>query len=230
MYDLGTPAEWRDQPVGRDRGMTLEESQSLLMEMIVGRSRAFVQYLQPLLLRHFAVTGPEWEPDNVYRRLNRVHRGLIRVDADEMSYPLHILQRYELEKQLLAGELAVRDLPAAWNAGMQQRFGAEPQGYVDGCLQDVHWALGSFGYFPSYALGIVIAAQVWESLRAQLPEVELQISRGEFAGLFDWLRENVHGMGAKVPIKDLVKQATDQPMGANALLRYLSGKYLGSAG
>ncbi|HMD58984.1 MAG TPA: carboxypeptidase M32, partial [Steroidobacteraceae bacterium] len=230
MYDLGTPAAWRDQPVGRDRGMTLEESQSLLMEMIVGRSRAFVQYLQPLLLRHFAVTGPEWEPDNVYRRLNRVHRGLIRVDADEMSYPLHILQRYELEKQLLAGELAVRDLPAAWNAGMQQRFGAEPQGYVDGCLQDVHWALGSFGYFPSYALGIVIAAQVWESLRAQLPEVELQISRGEFAGLFDWLRENVHGMGAKVPIKELVKQATGQPMGANALLRYLSGKYLGSAG
>ncbi len=230
MYDLGTPAAWRDQPVGRDRGMTLEESQSLLMEMIVGRSRPFVQYLQPLLLRHFAVTGPEWEPDNVYRRLNRVHRGLIRVDADEMSYPLHILHRYELEKQLLAGELAVRDLPAAWNAGMQQRFGAEPQGYVDGCLQDVHWALGSFGYFPSYALGIVIAAQVWESLRAQLPEVELQISRGEFTGLFDWLRENVHGMGAKVPIKELVKQATDQPMGANALLRYLSGKYLGSAG
>jgi carboxypeptidase Taq len=230
MYDLGTPAAWRDQPVGRDRGMTLEESQSLLMEMIVGRSRPFVQYLQPLLLRHFAVAGPEWEPDNVYRRLNRVHRGLVRVDADEMSYPLHILHRYELEKQLLAGELAVRDLPAAWNAGMLQRFGAEPQGYVDGCLQDVHWALGSFGYFPSYALGIVIAAQVWESLRAQLPEVELQISRGEFTGLFDWLRENVHGMGAKVPIKELVKQATDQPMGANALLRYLSVKYLGSAG
>ena len=122
MYDLGLPQEWRDQPVGRDRGMALEESQSLLIEMIVCRSRPFVRYVQPLLAKHFGVSGPEWDVENVYAHLTRVQRGLIRVDADELTYPLHIMLRYELEKQLLSGELAVRDLPEAWNAGMEQRL------------------------------------------------------------------------------------------------------------
>jgi carboxypeptidase Taq len=225
LYDLGMPVAWRDQPVGRDRGMTLEESQSLLLEMIVGRSRAFVRYLQPLLLKHLAVAGPEWEPDNIYRRLNRVHRGLIRVDADEMSYSLHIMHRYELEKQLLSGQLIVKELPDAWNAGMEQRFGRRPENFAEGCLQDVHWALGSFGYFPSYALGIVIAAQFWESLRSQVPELEAQLGVGDFSGLAAWLREHVHGLGAKVPVKELIKQASGHPLGPNALLRYLEHKY-----
>lgn len=226
MYDLGMPQAWRDQPVGRDRGMALEESQSLLLEMIVGRSRAFVGYLQPLLIRHFAVSGPEWELEAIYRRLNRVTRGLIRVDADEMSYPLHVLQRYDIERQLLSGQLAVRDLQQMWDVGMEQRFGTRPASVTDGCLQDIHWALGSFGYFPSYVLGAVIAAQLWESLRAQVEGVDGQIARGEFGGLFGWLRENVHGFGAKLPVKELVKQATGHALGANALLRYLESKYL----
>ena len=143
-----------------------------------------------------------------------------------MSYSLHIMQRYEIEKQLLSGKLAVRDLPEAWNAGMERRFGQRPAGAADGCLQDMHWALGSFGYYPSYALGLVIAAQLWEALRAQLPEVDALIERGEFAPVFDWLRENMHGLGAKLPIKELIKQASGQALGANALLRYLNGKYL----
>jgi len=228
MYDLGMPVAWRDQPVGRDRGMALEESQSLLLEMIIGRGRAFVSYLQPLLLKHFGVSGPDWDIEPLYRRLTRVRRGLIRVDADELSYPLHILQRYEIEKRLLAGRLAVRELPEAWDAGMEQRFGSRPANVSEGCLQDVHWALGSFGYFPSYVLGSVIAAQLWESLRAQVEGVEAQIARGEFAGLFDWLRENVHGYGAKLTVKELIKQASGQPLGASALLRYLENKYLES--
>src|ERR1700756_2495424 len=114
MYDLGLPQDWRDQPVGRDRGMALEESQSLLIEMMVCRSRPFVRYVQPLVAKHFGAVGPEWDVENVYGHLTRVQRGLIRVDADELTYPLHIMLRYELEKQLLSGELAVRDLPAAW--------------------------------------------------------------------------------------------------------------------
>jgi carboxypeptidase Taq len=226
MYDLGLPQAWRDQPVGRDRGMALEESQSLLLEMIVGRSRPFVEYLRPLLQKHFSVTGPEWEADNIYRKLNHVQRSLIRVDADEVTYPLHILLRYELEKKLLSGELAVREVPEAWNAGMEQRLDIRATGAADGCLQDIHWALGSFGYFPSYALGAVIAAQLWESLRTHNPEVEGQIARGEFSGLFGWLREHVHGLGAKVAVNELMKAATDQPLSANALLRYLETKYL----
>jgi carboxypeptidase Taq len=228
MYDLGLPQEWRDQPVGRDRGMALEESQALLLEMFVGRSRPFVSYLRPLLEKNFAVTGPEWEVDNLYRWVTRVQRSLIRVDADELTYPLHILLRYELEKKLLSGELAVRDLPDAWNASMEQRLEVRPSGANDGCLQDIHWALGSFGYFPSYVFGAAIAAQLWESLRAHLPELDVQVGRGEFSGLFGWLRENVHSLGAKVTAKELMKHATGQPLSANALLRYLEHKYLES--
>jgi carboxypeptidase Taq len=228
MYDLGLPQDWRDQPVGRDRGMALEESQSLLFEMIVCRSRPFVHYVQPLLAKHFGVSGPEWDYENVYAHLTRVRRGLIRVDADELTYPLHIMLRYELEKQLLSGELAVRDLPEAWNAGMEQRLGIRPPNDVEGCLQDIHWAVGSFGYFPSYALGAVIAAQLYESLRADVPALDEQLARGEFSGLLGWLRTHVHGMGAKVPVQDLLKGATGKPLSATSFVRYVEAKYLES--
>jgi carboxypeptidase Taq len=226
MYDLGVPREWANQPVGRDRGMAMEESQSLLMEMIVCRSKAFVRYLRPLLEKHFAVSGPEWEVDNLYALFTQVRRHPVRVDADELTYPLHIMLRYELEKKLLAGSLAVRDLPEAWNAGMEQRIGYRPVNETEGCLQDIHWALGSFGYFPSYALGAVIAAQLFDSLRAAHPDIDEQIERGDFAGLFDWLRQHVHGRGAKVPLQELMQLATGKPLSAQPSLRYLEGKYL----
>jgi carboxypeptidase Taq len=226
MYDLGLPQDWRDQPVGRDRGMALEESQSLMIEMFVCRSRGFVRYLKPLLEKHFGVSGPEWELENIYGQLTRVRRSLVRVDADELTYPLHIMLRYDLEKQLLAGELAVRDLPAAWNAGMEQRLGIKPGTDVEGVLQDIHWAVGSFGYFPNYALGALIAAQLYESLRTDVPDLDEQIARGEFAGLFAWLRANVHGIGAKVPVQELLKQAAGKPLSAQAFLRYAETKYL----
>jgi len=228
MYDLGLPQDWRDQPVGRDRGMALEESQSLLIEMMVCRSRPFVRYVQPLLAKHFGTGGPEWDVENVYGHLTRVQRGLIRVDADELTYPLHIMLRYELEKQLLSGELAVRDLAEAWNAGMEQRLGIRPTNDTDGCLQDIHWAVGSFGYFPSYALGAVIAAQLYESLRAELPALDEQLAHGEFAGMFGWLRTHVHGLGAKVPVQELLKGATGKPLSATSFLRYVEAKYLES--
>src|SRR5579871_1706195 len=226
MYDLGLPQDWRDQPVGRDRGMALEESQSLLVEMILCRSRPFVRYVQPLFLKHFGVSGPEWETENVYSHLTRVQRGLIRVDADELTYPLHIMLRYELEKQLLSGELAVRDLPEAWNAGMEQRLGIRPTNDADGCLQDIHWAVGSFGYFPSYALGAVIAAQLYETLRMDVPELDEQLAAGNFSGLFGWLRTHVHGLGAKVPVQDLLQAATGKMLSAMSFVRYVESKYL----
>ncbi|MBV9622225.1 MAG: carboxypeptidase M32, partial [Gammaproteobacteria bacterium] len=228
MYDLGLPQDWREQPVGRDRGMALEESQSLLIEMMVCRSRAFVRYVQPLLAKHFGVSGPEWELENLYAHLTRVQRGLIRVDADELTYPLHIMLRYELEKQLLSGELAVRELPEAWNAGMEQRLGIRPDNDAEGCLQDIHWAVGSFGYFPSYALGAVIAAQLFESMRSELEGLDEQLAVGEFAGLFGWLRTHVHGLGAKVPVQELLKTATGRPLSAISFLRYVEAKYLES--
>jgi carboxypeptidase Taq len=227
MYDLGLPADFADQPVGRDRGMALEESQSLLIEMIICRSKPFLAYLKPLLEKHFAVNGPEWSVENLYAHLTRVRRSAIRVDADEPTYPMHIQVRYELEKRLLGGELAVRNLPEAWNAIMEQRLGVKPANDIEGCLQDVHWAVGSFGYFPSYAVGYAMAAQFYERIREAVPELDEQLARGEFAGLFGWLREHVHSLGARVTAHELVKLSTGKPLGAAASLRYLESKYLG---
>jgi carboxypeptidase Taq len=226
MYDMGLPAQWRDQPVGRNRGMALEESQSLFLEMQVARSRPFLRYLKPLLEKHYGVSGPEWEVENLYRHLTRVHRGLLRDEADELTYPAHVLLRYELEKRLLSGELSVADLPEAWNEAAQTRLGMRPPTDVEGCLQEVHWAVGQFGYFPAYALGSLIAIQLWEKLRSARESLDEEIARGDFAGLFGWLREHVHAVGAKMTIQDLIKEATDRPLSAAPALRYLEAKYL----
>ncbi|HEV7613020.1 MAG TPA: carboxypeptidase M32 [Steroidobacteraceae bacterium] len=226
MYDLGLPLEWRDQPVGRDRGLALEESQSLLFEMNLCRSRSFVKYLRPLLEKYLQVSGPEWEEANLYRHLIRVRRSTIRMDADELTYPVHIMLRYELEKKILEGSLPVADLPEAWNANLEQRLNIRPTNDVDGCLQDIHWAVGHFGYFPSYVLGAVIAGQLNEAMRAARPALDEEIAAGHFGGVMDWLRDNVHGVGARLPVQELIKQATGKPLTAGAYLRYLEAKYL----
>jgi carboxypeptidase Taq len=226
LYDLGLPPEWLDQPVGQDRGMALEESQSLLLEMVVGRSRPFVEYLVPLLERHYGVSGEEWSAENLYRHLTRVVRGPNRMDADELTYQAHIVVRYELERRLLSGDLPVRDLPGAWSELMDRRLGLCPANDVEGCLQDVHWALGSFGYFPSYAVGAVIASQLWESLREDLADLDDDLRRGEFGRLTGWLRTNVHALGAKMSVPDLVQHATGRPLSVAPHLRYLERKYL----
>jgi carboxypeptidase Taq len=226
MYDLGLPQQWRDQPVGRDRGLALEESQSLLFEMNLCRSRAFVRYLRPLLEKYLQVSGPEWSEDNLYRHLVRVKRSLIRMDADELTYPVHIMLRYELEKRILEGALPVANLPEAWNANLEQRLGIRPSSDVEGCLQDIHWAVGHFGYFPSYALGAVIAGQLNEALRAARPSLDEEVATGQFGGVMDWLRDNVHGLGARLPVLELIQEATGKPLTAAAYLRYLEAKYL----
>jgi carboxypeptidase Taq len=230
LYDLGLPEAWRDQPVGRDRGMALEESQSLLLEMIVGRSRPFLAYLRPLLEKHFGAAGPEWDVENLYRTLVHVRRGAVRVDADELTYPVHIMLRYDLEKHILDGTLPVRDLPEAWSEGLEARLGLRPGNDAEGCLQDVHWAVGNFGYFPSYALGGFIAAQLLEALRADLPDLDAEIAAGRFGDLIGWLRENVHRVGASLSSQELIRNATGRPLSASPWLRYAEGKYLEDGG
>src|SRR5688572_17670359 len=226
MYDAGLPEAWRGQPVGRDRGMAMQESQSLLLEMLICRNRPFLRYLKPLMDKAFGVTGPEWEVENLYQLLTRVRRSLIRVDADEVTYLVHILLRYELEQEILRGELKIRDLPEAWNTRMADRLGVRPANDAEGCLQDVHWAVGSFGYFPSYAIGAVIAGQLYESLRSDRPELDDELAAGHFAGLFDWLRQNVHSLAATVSMPELIRNATGKPLSAAAWLRYVEAKYL----
>jgi carboxypeptidase Taq len=229
MYDAGLPEAWRGQPVGRDRGMAMQESQSLLLEMIICRNRPFLSYLKPLMEKTFAVSGPEWEVENLYRLLIRVRRGSIRVDADEVTYPVHILLRYELEKEILRGELKISDLPEAWNTRLSDRLGVRPANDAEGCLQDVHWAVGSFGYFPSYAIGAVIAGQLYESLRLERPQLDEEIAAGQFGGLFEWLRGNVHSLAASVSTPELIRRATGKALSASAWLRYIEGKYLEEA-
>lgn len=226
MYDVGLPLAWRGQPVGHDRGMAVQESQSLLLEMLICRNKPFLRYLQPLLEKSFGVSGPAWAVDNLYRLLIRVRRSLIRVDADEVTYPVHIMLRYELEKEILKGELEIKDVPEAWNTRIEDRLGVRPGNDAEGCLQDVHWAVGSFGYFPSYAIGAAIAGQLYESLRADLPGLDDDVAAGKFGGLFDWLRQNVHSLGASLSTPALIKQATGKPLTAAAWIRYVEGKYL----
>ena len=226
LYDLGVPREWSTQPVGHDRGIALEESQSLFIEMIVCRSRPFLTWLKPLLEKHFGVTGPKWGVENLYRRLTRVRRSMIRVDADELTYPLHVMLRYHIERDLLDDRLAVRDLPAAWNQGMDDLLEVRPANDAEGCLQDIHWAHGSFGYFPSYVMGAAVSAQLYETLRAQNPEMDAQLTRGEFSGVTGWMATHVHAQGARMTPPELMKHVTGKPLTAAALLRYLEAKYL----
>jgi carboxypeptidase Taq len=148
------------------------------------------------------------------------------VDADELTYPVHVMLRYDLEKRIFEGTLPVRDLPEAWCEGLDQKLGIRPANDAEGCLQDHHWAIGSFGYFPCYALGGFIAAQLYEKLRNDLPELDREVEAGRFGGLFEWLRENVHSHGASLGSQELIKQATGRTLTAAPWLRYAEGKYL----
>jgi carboxypeptidase Taq len=226
LYKRGLPAEWRLQPVGAARGMAVHESQSLFLEMQICRSRAFADFAAPLLRDTFGAAGDAWDADAFYRRQVRVEPGPIRVDADEITYPAHVILRYRLERAMLAGDLLPSDLPGAWAEGLQQLIGVTPQTDRDGCLQDIHWYDGAWGYFPTYTLGALIAAQLFEAARRALPDLPDQIGRGEFAPLFDWLRLHVHGKGSLLSTADLVTEATGTPLGTAAFEAHLRQRYL----
>jgi carboxypeptidase Taq len=226
LYNAGLPKAWRGQPVGRSRSLAVHESQSLLIEMQVCRSRAFLGYLAPLLAETFGGNGAALTADNLYRRAIRVERSLIRVDADEVTYPLHIILRYRLEPALLAGDLALADLPGAWNEGMRELLGITPPTDREGCLQDIHWAGGAFGYFPCYTLGAMMAAQLSEALRAALPELDSLIARGDFRPLLAWLRANIHEQGSLLDTRSLLTRATGRPLEPQPFLDHLRHRYL----
>jgi len=227
LYQRGLPAAWRSQPVGRARGMAVHESQSLLLEMQVCRSRAFLTYAAPILRDAFGSDGADWEVDALHRRQIRVRRGLIRVDADEVTYPAHVILRYRLERAMIAGELAPADLPGAWAEGMRELLGVVPDNDREGCLQDIHWYDGNWGYFPTYTLGALIAAQLFEAARGDMPDVTEAIAAGEFAPLLGWLGERVHTKGSLFSTEELVESATGRPLGTASFERHLRDRYLG---
>jgi len=227
MYERGLPRRWAQQPVGQARGMALHESQSLIVEMQACRSREFVTYLAPLARETFGGEGPAWDAENFHRLYTRVQRSLIRVDADEVTYPLHVILRYRLEKALLGGDLALADLPGAWAEGMRGLVGVAPPDDRDGCLQDVHWPGGAFGYFPTYTLGAMTAAQLFEAASTAVPGIPAAIARGDFAPLMGWLRAHVHGQGSLKTTDEILADATGRPLDAAAFRRHLTRRYLG---
>jgi carboxypeptidase Taq len=226
LYKRNLPAHWRLQPVGAARGMAIHESQSLLLEMQVCRSLAFARFAAPILREVFDGEGPAWEPEALYRRQIRVRRSLIRVDADEVTYPAHVILRYRLEQAMLAGDLNVRDLPGAWAEEMHNLLGIAPDTDRDGCLQDIHWFDGSWGYFPTYTLGAMIAAQMFEAIAETIRDLPDLIADGEFRPLFAWLGERVHGQGSLMSTAQLVESATGRPLGVASFERHLRRRYL----
>ena len=219
LYERGLPKDWRGQPVGEARGMTLHESQSLLMEMQASRSDAFLTFAAPVIRKAFGGTGPAWSEDNLRRIYRKVEPGLIRVEADEVTYPAHILLRYDLERAMLADDLQVADLPGAWAEGVKKWLGLDVPDDRDGCMQDIHWYGGDFGYFPTYTLGALAAAQLFAAATGDGPAILSAIGKGDFAPLLAWLRASVHGWGPKLSTQEILSRATGEPLGTAPFTR-----------
>lgn len=225
LYEQGLPEAWRGLPIGDARGMSMHESQSLFVEMQVSRSRPFLQFLLPQLKQTFGLSGDVWDEENVYRNLTRVERSHIRVNADEVTYPLHVILRYELEQQLLDGSLDAKDLPAAWAAKTKLYLAITPPDDAQGCLQDIHWPEGMFGYFPTYTLGAMTAAQLMVACRKALPELDKQLATGEFEPMVRWLRQNVHQHGSRYSNDELLVQATGETLNPAHFEAHLRARY-----
>lgn len=224
LYEQGVAPSFERTPLAGGASLAVHESQSRLWENLVGRSRPFWEHFYPEYQRSFsALAGVGL--DSFYRAINRVEPSLIRVNADEATYNLHVMLRLEIEIGLIEGAVAVKDLPELWNSRMEEYLGLTPPDDAKGVLQDVHWSYGSIGYFATYALGNLISAQLWERLAADRPEIDDELRRGDFAPLLGWLREKIHVHGQVYEPEELVKRATGSPIDPAPYLRYLEKKY-----
>ncbi len=225
-YEQNRPRAWLGQPMSEARSMAIHESQSLSFEMQLGRSRAFMDVLAPLLVEAFGAQ-PAFEPDNLFRLYTKVEPGFIRVDADEVTYPAHVILRYEIERPLVEGDIEVDDIPALWDEKMQALLGIDTRGnYTDGPMQDVHWPGGAFGYFPCYTLGAMYAAQWFATIRKTRPALDADIARGDFSGVFDWLRANIWTQASRYPTDELCRRASGGPLDPAHFKAHLEARYL----
>lgn len=217
----GEPGPWWGTPLSEAASLGMHESQSRMWENLVGRGRAFWGWAGPRAASDLGVDG---DPEAIFRAVNRVERGFIRVEADEATYNLHVMLRFDLERAMLRGDLGVNDLPGAWGAGFERLLGAVVPDDARGCLQDVHWSLGLIGYFPTYTLGNLYAAQFFEAIRARHPDLDARLARGDFSPVLEWNREHVHAHGRRYGAGELCERATGGPVSAGPLLRHLRGK------
>jgi carboxypeptidase Taq len=224
IYEYGVDRALARTPLQRGTSLSMHESQSRMWENLVGRSRPFWQHYFGLLQDAFPTQLASVDAEAFYRAANRVKPSLIRIEADEATYNMHVILRFELEQEMITGRLAVADVPAAWDAKMVDYLGVEVPDVADGALQDTHWANGAIGYFSTYALGNVASAQLWERLSQDIPDVYEQIGRGDFVALRGWLRESVHRHGRKYMPKELMERVTGSGLDPQPLLGYLRGK------
>ncbi len=228
LYIQGLPRKkWRYQPVGQDLGALAHESQALLVEMILGRKREFFEFLAPRAEGVFQrFNDPALTPINLWRLKNQVNKTPDRKSADEVTYFLHIHMRTELERKLISGELLVRDLPDAWAQYSKQLFGSKPKTNAQGCLQDVHWFVGKFGYFPSYALGHMMAAQLYETMLRDIPAIPSHLRDGNFTDIHEWLDEKIYKKGRLERTDELIQSITGEALSSRALVRHIKNRYL----
>jgi len=226
MYELNLPRGHAFSPAGFARGASAHESQSLMLEMMAGRSKEFLAFLAPLLREYFGGDAASWTAANVLNYFRRIDDDFIRVEADEVSYPLHVILRYRLERALLAGDLSAGDVPGAWNEMFRQLFGRVPPNHAKGCLQDIHWAAGLFGYFPNYALGESLAAQLFERAKSDDAGIVPALRRGDFEPYFAWVRPRIHEQASLKPFDEIVIDATGSKLSGAALKRHLRARYL----
>jgi len=224
LYEYGIDRSLERTPLARGASLGLHESQSRLWENLVGRSRPFWQRFFPLLRRSFPEQLAGVDVEGFYRAVNAVRPSLIRIHADEATYCLHVILRFELEQELIGGRLAPAEVPGAWDAKVREYLGLEVPDVAQGALQDVHWASGAFGYFPTYALGTIVAAQLWERLRADVPDLDAAMAAGELGALREWLREKVHRHGRKYLPGELLRRVTGSAIDPEPFLRYLRSK------
>ena len=226
-YEQNLPRELLGQPVAQARSMAIHESQSLAFEMQLGAHPGFVALIAPLIAEAFGAQ-PAFEPANLQRLLTRVKPGPIRVDADEVSYPAHIMLRYEIERALIEGEIEPEDVPALWDARMMELLGVDTRGnFRDGPLQDVHWPEALFGYFPCYSLGAMYAAQWFAAMRRAQPELDARIGQGDLAPVFDWLRRNIWTQASRWTTDELALRASGEALNPAHFKAHLEARYLG---
>ena len=225
IYAQGHAPELERTPLVGGASLAIHESQSRMYENLVGRSHDFWTYFYPKLQETFPEQLGNIDLETFYKGINKVEPSLIRVEADEATYNMHIMLRLELEIAVMENEIAVKDLPDAWNARMEEYLGITPPSNRDGVLQDVHWSSGSIGYFSTYALGNLVSAQLWEKINQDIPDLSSQIQNGEFGNLLTWLRTNIHRHGRKYEPQELVERVTGSQINAEPYMRYLKQKY-----
>lgn len=224
-YEMGLKPENFGTPLGEPISLSIHESQSRWWETLIGRSLPFWKWYYPILKKNVPTLFKGVSLDKFYRAFNKVSPSLVRVEADEVSYCLHVILRFEIEKDLISGKLSVNELPERWNAKIKEFFGITPPNDRLGCLQDIHWSLGDFGYFPTYALGNLFAAQFFATFQKQHPNWEERVEIGDLAFIQDWLGTNIHQYGRMYNSEELVKKVTGKPLSETAYCSYLKKKY-----